>query len=64
MIPLEKILLETDSPFVTPVPYRGQKNKPVYILETAKKIAEIRNVSLEEISEATTKNAKKVFNLN
>ena len=64
IIPLEKILLETDSPFVTPVPYRGQKNKPVYILETAKKIAEIRNVSLEEISEATTKNAKKVFNLN
>jgi len=64
IIPLEKILLETDSPFVAPVPYRGQKNKPVYILETAKKMAEIKNVSLEEILKATIKNAKKVFSLN
>lgn len=62
-LPIEKILLETDAPFVSPEPYRGKRNEPLYIIETAKKLAEIKNLSLEEISKITTENAAKVFGL-
>jgi len=62
-IPLEAIMLETDSPFVAPEPYRGQKNRPEYVVEVAKKVAEIKEVSLEEVAEKTTETAKKVFKI-
>ena len=60
-LPLEKILLETDAPYVAPEPYRGKRNEPIYIIETAKKLAGIKNISLEKICEQTTENAIKVF---
>lgn len=61
--PLEQILLETDAPFLAPEPYRGQRNESAYVIEVAKKIAELKNESLEKIIEQTTKNCRKLFNL-
>lgn len=61
-IPLDKLLLETDSPFLAPVPYRGKTNTPAYVKLVAEKIAELRGISLEEVEEATTKNAQALFN--
>ena len=62
-IPMERIVLETDDPYLPPVPYRGQRNEPAYIVKTAEKVAEIYNVTTEEIIEQTTKNAIKLFKL-
>jgi TatD DNase family protein len=62
-IPLEKMLLETDAPYLTPVPYRGKRNEPVYIRETAKIIADIRGISVDEFIVATTNNAKELFSI-
>ena len=61
--PLEDILLETDCPYLAPIPYRGQRNEPLYIVEVAKKIAEIKNLTIEEVAKQTTLNAKEVFDL-
>jgi len=61
--PLEDILLETDCPYLAPVPYRGQRNEPLYVVEVAKKIAEIKNLTTEEVTKRTTLNAKEVFRL-
>jgi len=61
--PLKDILLETDCPYLTPVPYRGKRNEPLYIIEVAKKLAEIKQISLEEVAEQTTKNAREVFRI-
>jgi TatD DNase family protein len=61
--PLDKIMIETDAPFVAPVPHRGQRNEPSYIDEVAKKIAEIKNISYEEAAKATTENAKRLFKI-
>lgn len=58
---LETIILETDCPYLTPVPYRGKRNEPAYVVEVAKKIAEWKNESFEKVSEVTTINAKKLF---
>lgn len=60
-IPLEHLLLETDAPYLTPEPYRGKRNEPAYVKFAAEKIAEIRGVSLDEIAQATTKNANEIF---
>ncbi len=62
-IPLKKILLETDCPFLTPHPYRGQRNEPSYVKYVAEKIAEIKDISLSEVAKRTTENAKKVYRL-
>ncbi len=60
-IDLDKILIETDAPYLTPEPYRGQRNEPAYVKEVAKKIAEIKNISFEQVIEVTTKNAQELF---
>ena len=62
-VPLEQILLETDAPYLTPVPYRGKENQPAYVKFVAEEIARIRNTTFEEIDEITTQNAKRVFNI-
>lgn len=62
-VPLEKILLETDAPYVAPIPYRGKRNEPAYIIEVAKRIAELKNLPFDEICATTRKNALKIFNL-
>ena len=63
MLPIENILLETDSPYLTPEPYRGKKNEPKNILFVAEEIAKIKNISVEQVLEQTTKNAKRRFRL-
>ncbi|MBI2062295.1 MAG: TatD family hydrolase [Candidatus Yanofskybacteria bacterium] len=62
-VPLEQILLETDAPFLTPEPHRGKRNEPAYVIEVAKKLAELKNESLEKIIEQTTENCKNLFNI-
>ena len=61
--PLEKIMIETDSPYVAPVPYRGKRNEPIYVQEVCRRLAEIKNISFEKTAEATTKNALKMFGI-
>ena len=60
---LEHLLIETDSPYLTPVPHRGETNKPVYVRLVAEKIAEIKGLSYEEVAEATFTNAKRFFDI-
>ena len=62
-IPLEKIVLETDSPYLTPSPYRGKRNESAYLSLVAKRIAEIKELPIEKIAEITTKNAIELFSL-
>ena len=62
-IPMERIVLETDDPYLPPVPYRGQRNEPAYIVKTAEKVAEIYGVTTEEICKITRENAIKLFKL-
>ena len=54
---------ETDSPYVSPVPYRGKRNEPVYVVEVVKKIAEIKGISEKEVAKAIMANAKRVFKI-
>jgi TatD DNase family protein len=61
--PLDRILSETDCPYVAPVPYRGKRNEPVYVVEIVKKIAEIKNVPFEEVREVLRVNSKRLFGL-
>ncbi|WP_096272312.1 TatD family hydrolase [Paucisalibacillus globulus] len=63
-VPLERLLVETDAPFLAPHPNRGKRNEPAYVKLVAEKIAELREISLEELSEKTTENALKLFNIN
>lgn len=63
ILPLEAIILETDAPYLTPKSHRGQRNEPSFLPEVAEQIAEWKNVSVEEVAEITTANAKKLFNL-
>jgi TatD DNase family protein len=60
-IDLEHLVLETDAPYLAPSPYRGKRNEPVYLIDIAKKIAQLKNKSLEVVAEITTKNASFIF---
>ena len=60
-IPMDNILIETDSPFLAPVPKRGKKNEPSFIDFTATKLAEIKNISKEDLKKKTTENFNKLF---
>lgn len=62
-IPLDRILLETDCPYLAPVPYRGHRNESAYIPLIAAKVAEIKGVSVEQVEAVTTENARKLFRL-
>lgn len=62
-IPLERVLLETDSPYLPPVPFRGKRNESSYIPLIAAKLAELKECSTEEVASKTTQNAKKLFNI-
>ncbi len=62
-LPIENILLETDCPYLAPVPHRGEINEPKYIPIIAEKIAEIKGLTLEEVANVTTKNAERVFGI-
>ena len=62
-IPLNKFMLETDSPYLTPVPYRGKRNEPSMVKIIAEKISEIKDISIEEVAKATTKNAEELFGI-
>lgn len=62
-IPMEFLVLETDAPYLAPVPYRGKTNEPAYMLEVAKKLAEIKSMPLHEIAESTTNNARMLFGI-
>ena len=62
-IPLEYIILETDAPYLTPVPYRGTENQPAYVKYVAEEIAKLKEMSYEEVKNVTTSNAERIFNL-
>ena len=62
-IPLERIMIETDSPYVSPIPHRGKRNEPLYVKEVAKRIADIRGIAYEKVAQATAENAKELFKL-
>ena len=61
MAPMERILLETDSPYLAPVPYRGKRNSSLYLPYVVREIAEIKGISEEEVIEMTEKNAVRLF---
>ena len=60
-IPLDRLLLETDAPYLTPVPYRGKENQPAYVKYVAEEIAQLRGMTIEDIASATTQNAERIF---
>lgn len=62
-IPLDTMLLETDGPFLAPEPWRGKRNEPYFILYTAEKIAQLRDIDLNDLADQTTSNARKLFHL-
>ena len=62
-VPLTSLLIETDAPFLAPQPYRGKRNEPAYVAETAAKIAELKGLAYEEVAQATTENAMGLFGL-
>ena len=62
-VPLDRLLVETDSPYLTPLPHRGTRNEPWYVKFVAEKVSEIKKISFEEVAEATTQNAKILFAL-
>ena len=62
-VPLERIVLETDCPFMAPEPFRGKRNHPGYLYRMAEKLAEIRGISVEEVHEITTENGKRLYRI-
>ncbi|MGH9427575.1 MAG: TatD family hydrolase, partial [Terriglobia bacterium] len=62
-VPLDRLLIETDCPYLSPVPYRGKRNEPAYVLEVARCLAKLRGVSLEEMGRVTAENFARLFEL-
>lgn len=62
-LPIERMMIETDSPYLTPIPFRGKRNEPHMVNLIAEKIAEIKGISIEEVARTTTKTAKKLFGI-
>lgn len=63
-LPLDKLLIETDCPYLTPHPFRGKRNEPGYVSYVAEQIAELKGITYEELADITTANAKKLFGIN
>lgn len=63
-IPIEYLLLETDDPYLAPVPFRGKENQPMYVKYVAQEIANLRHTTIDEIAKTTTQNAERIFNFN
>ncbi|HEX9049007.1 MAG TPA: TatD family hydrolase [Anaeromyxobacter sp.] len=63
IVPRDRLLVETDSPFLAPIPYRGKRNEPAHVVETARKVAELWGATLDEVAAATTANVKRLFRL-
>ena len=61
-VPMDRILVETDSPYLAPLPYRGKRNEPAFVVHTAQKVAELKGVSPEEVARQTTENFFRLFN--
>ena len=61
--PIDQLMIETDAPFLAPVPLRGKRNEPAFVVEVAKCVAEVKGISLEEVDRVTTENAKRFFGL-
>lgn len=63
LVPLDRLLIETDAPYLTPHPYRGKRNEPMHVKLVAEEIARLRDISYEEVAKATTENAKRIYNI-
>ncbi len=63
MVPLDRLLIETDAPDLAPVPHRGKRNEPAFVVETARKLAELRGVTVEEIASVTAENFRRLFGM-
>ncbi len=62
-VPLEKMMMETDSPYLPPVPYRGKRNESSYLVHSAQKLADTHQIKLSELAEITSNNAKNLFKI-
>ena len=62
-VPLDRLLVETDSPWLAPVPHRGKQNEPQYVLEVAQCLAQLKGISLEQLAEITTQNFHRLFKI-
>jgi TatD DNase family protein len=60
-VPLDRLLVETDAPYLAPVPHRGQRNEPAFVTETAKVLADVKNISVEALAAATSENFFRLF---
>jgi len=63
-VPLDRLLVETDAPFLAPVPHRGKRNEPAYVKHVAECVAEVKGIAIEELADATTQNATELFGIN
>jgi TatD DNase family protein len=62
-VPLDRLLIETDCPYLAPIPYRGKRNEPAYVKETARKLGELRGLSMEDVGELTSRNFYNFFKI-
>ena len=63
IVPRDRLLVETDSPYLAPIPFRGKRNEPAHVVETAKKVAELWGATAEEVARVTRENARRLFRL-